>query len=141
MALSLTKYFGADPFWSFPLSWTNSSDYFSVDSIWSPPVNVFERDGKYVIEVELAGVEKKDVSVNVEDGFITVSGTKENSKKEEGQGYYMRERSYGSFSRGFKVPSDVEEKDVVAEFKNGVLTVELPIKVEKKPDKKSIEIK
>jgi len=140
MALSLTKYFGADPFWSFPLSWTNSSD-FSVDSIWSPPVNVFERDGKYVIEVELAGVEKKDVSVNVEDGFITVSGTKETSRKEEGQGYYMRERSYGSFSRGFKVPSDVEEKDVVAEFKNGVLTVELPMKVDKKPDKKSIEIK
>jgi HSP20 family protein len=108
---------------------------------WTPSANFFERDGKYIIQVEVPGADKDDVSVSVEDGFVTITGKKEMVKEEKEANYYVKESSYGEFSRAFRVPSEVDEDNVSAEFKNGVLTVELPKKEKKVDTKKKIEVK
>ena len=133
MTLSLTKYFGTDPFWNMPMSWPMSTLSDWSDLKWTPSANFFEKDGKYIIQAEIPGVDKNDVSVSVEDGLIIITGKKEMVKEEKEANYYVKESSYGQFSRAFRVPSEVDEDNVSAEFKNGVLTVELP-KKEKKVD-------
>jgi len=139
MNLSLTKYLGVDPLWSFPVSWAVSSDW--PNSKWTPSSNFFEKEGKYYIETELPGVNKEDVSVSVEDGFITISGKREIANEQSDKNYYVKESSYGSFIRTFRVPGEVDEGKMKAEFKNGVLTVELPKKEKIKETKKKIEVK
>ena len=101
-------------------------------------IDLSEKDGKYYLTAELPGIEKEDISITIEDGYVTLSGRKEEKKEEKGSDYYLKETKSGSFSRSFRLPGKVDEDKVNASYKNGVLTVEMPHEEEDKT--KKIEI-
>ncbi|MBW2217826.1 MAG: Hsp20/alpha crystallin family protein, partial [Deltaproteobacteria bacterium] len=77
----------------------------------------------------------ENISITVEDGYVTLSGKKEEKKEEKGSDYYLKETRYGSFSRSFRLPGKVAEDKVDANYKDGVLTVEMPQEEEAKTQK------
>ena len=99
---------------------------------WNPAVDLYEKDDHFVIKAELPGVDKNDIKVDLKDRVLTLSGerTYDNEVKEEN--YYRKERSYGKFQRAFTLPADVDSDKITAEFKDGVLRVEVPKPEEKK---------
>ena len=105
---------------------------------WTPSVNFFEKDGKYHLTAEIPGVSKEDISVSLLDGRVTISGKKETTKEEKDADYYTKETRYGSFSRSFRLPGEVDEEKVDATYKDGVLTVVMPKKEESKSKKVEI---
>ncbi|MBY0317545.1 MAG: Hsp20/alpha crystallin family protein [Reyranella sp.] len=89
----------------------------------APKVEVQENGKTYTVTVELPGVDQKDVKVLVEDDVLTISGEKHVERTDEKTHY--SERSYGSFTRAFTLPSDADRNDVSANFANGVLTLRI----------------
>jgi len=106
---------------------------------YRPSMDLYEKEGKYYLTAELPGVQKDDISITVEGDVVTLSGKKASTKEEKGANYYVSESRQGSFSRSFRLPEKVDEKTVDARFKDGVLTLELPVKETEKTRK--IEIK
>jgi len=106
---------------------------------WSPSVDISETDGNVQIKAELPGLEAKDIDVDVSGDMLTLRGEKKMEEEKEEERYYYRERYSGSFQRSFRLPSGVESDKVDAEFKNGVLTINIPKSEEAK--QKKIEIK
>ncbi|MCI5967149.1 MAG: Hsp20/alpha crystallin family protein [Tenericutes bacterium] len=103
--------------------------------------DVYEKDGVYHIEADIPGFKKDEISVDCEDGYVTISAEKntENEEKDENKKYIKRERFYGKTVRKFYV-GDVDSDKIQAEYKDGMLELVVP-KEEKLPNKKSIEIK
>ena len=104
--------------------------------------DIKEKGDKYLIDIDLPGYDKKDIKIEIEDGYLTVHAdiNRENDEKE---GKFVRKERYtGSCSRSFYVGTDVKNEDIKASFKNGILKLEIPKNDEKKdlPDKKYIEI-
>jgi HSP20 family protein len=93
---------------------------------WAPTVDISETDSAYMIKGEIPGVNKEDVKVTIEDGMITMRGERKLEKEEKDKKFHRIERSYGSFMRSFRVPDDVDENAVKAEFKDGMINVTLP---------------
>jgi HSP20 family protein len=106
---------------------------------WTPSINFYEKEGKYYLTAELPGISKDDIALTIDQGVLTITGRKETSKEEEGANYYLRESMSGSFSRSFRLPSEIEDEKVLATYKDGVLTLEMPHK--KEPSTKKIQIK
>ena len=106
---------------------------------WSPLVDISEDEKEYLIKAELPEVKKEDVKVTLEEGVLTLQGERRLEKEEKGRKVHRIERSYGKFLRTFTVPRDVDEKKIVAEFKEGVLLVHVPKAEVFKP--KAIEVK
>ena len=100
--------------------------------LWNPAVDLYEKDDHFVIKAELPGIGKDDIKVDLKDRVLTLSGERiyDNEVKEEN--YYRKERSYGKFQRAFALPADVDSDKITAEFKEGVLRVEVPKPEEKK---------
>lgn len=94
----------------------------------SPNLDIAELKDKYEIKAELPGMDEKDINLSLEDGVLTISGEKKNESKEEekDKGYYLRECSYGSFSRSVRLPDNIAEDKISAKFDKGVLTVDMP---------------
>ena len=136
MDVTLAKGSGR-PWWMTPFGREPLGDIF-FDRLWpewkrdmgeelNPSVDLVEKDNKYVLTVELPGLDKDDISISVENGFVTVSGKREEkSEKEEGE-YYVKEMRYGSFRRSFRLPKSVLDDKVDATYKNGLLTVVIPM--------------
>ena len=103
--------------------------------------DVYEKDGAYHIEADIPGFKKDEISVDCEDGYVTISAEKntENEEKDENKKYIKRERFYGKTVRKFYV-GDVDSDKIQAEYKDGMLELVVP-KEEKLPNKKSLEIK
>ncbi len=105
-----------------------------------PKVDIVEDKKDYKLHADLPGLEKKDIKITVENGVLSLSGEKKLNKKEnEKNKYYYYERSYGTFHRNFALPDNVDDKNISANFQNGVL--ELVIKKTEKAKPKEIEIK
>ena len=100
---------------------------------FAPSVDIGEDDDRYVITVELPGSKKEDVTVEMNDRVLTIRGEKRNEREEKKEQSRWVERSYGSFSRSFTLPSNAVADRVKAEFKDGVLTIEVPKAEEAKP--------
>lgn len=109
-------------------------------SAWLPAVNVSESKDGLVLTAELPGMSQDDVSVEIENNVLTISGEKveERTEGEEERRYHVWERSYGSFRRSFTLPRTVKGDEVTARFDNGVLTVNLPKVAEAKGRKVEI---
>lgn len=147
MTLAIRR--GRRPSWMTPFGREGWGDVFfdrlwpewqrDMGEEWAPTTNFYEKEGKYFLTAELPGLSKEDISVTIDKGVITVTGKKESRKEEEGANFYLKESSYGSFSRSLRLPGEVEEDEVEATFKDGVLTVEMPHK--KEPESKKIGIK
>lgn len=91
-----------------------------------PRVDVSEEDDKFEIAAEVPGVDEKDISLTIKDDLLTLKGEKKSERKEEKKNFYMKERSYGSFVRSFRLPDSVKADKVRAKFANGVVTIVLP---------------
>lgn len=107
----------------------------------APPMDLVEKDGAYEISVELPGMDEKDVEVKLSNGTLTVKGEKSEEKEEKNKEYHLSERSYGSFSRSFRVPDSVDSSKIDAKFAKGLLTVKLPKTAAAKTAEKKIQIK
>ena len=106
---------------------------------WAPPVDVAEEGDKIMVKIEVPGMEEKDLKVNFEDGLLTVSGERQFERKDE-RNYHRIERSYGSFTRQFSLPRSVDGGAITAEYRNGVLEIEIPKKEEAKPRQIQINV-
>jgi HSP20 family molecular chaperone IbpA len=102
--------------------------------------DVYEKDGNYNVEVDVPGYDKKDISVECDDGLLTITAEKnsENNEEDKDKKYIRRERHYGKVSRSFTF-NDINEEAIKADFKDGTLKIVIP-KKEKDETKKVIEI-
>ena len=105
---------------------------------WVPAVDVYEQKDNYVVKVDLAGVNKEDVSLSLEKGTLTITGERKGESKTETGELYHSERFYGRFQRTINLPEALAADKVKAGYKDGVLTVTLPKSEEAKP--KQIDI-
>ncbi|MCW8879406.1 MAG: Hsp20/alpha crystallin family protein [Kangiellaceae bacterium] len=104
---------------------------------WKPRVDISENDAQFIIKAELAGVPKEDIKVSLDNNVLTISG--ERKSEVEDKKHHRIERFYGSFSRSFSLPENIDESSIQAENKDGILTLTLP-KIEPKQKLKQIEI-
>jgi HSP20 family protein len=111
----------------------------SVTGNWMPSVDVKETKDALQISTELAGIDPKDVEVTVENGILTLKGSRNFEKAVDGESYHRVERAYGSFERSFTLPTNVDPEKIQGTYKHGVLQLSLPKREEAKP--KSIAIK
>ena len=100
----------------------------SNGAMWSPAVNVAETPEALVFTAELPGLTQKDVTIELENDVLSISGekTEERTEGDEQRNYHLWERSYGSFRRSFTLPRTVVGAEATARFDNGVLEVRLP---------------
>ena len=110
-------------------------------TFFAPRVDIREEDDHYEITAELPGVEKSDIHVHVKEGVLTLEAESTKEDKEEKQGKVIRqERRYGKFMRSFNLGADVQESDIKASFKDGVLKLQAPKVVEKVQERRRIEV-
>jgi HSP20 family protein len=106
----------------------------------SAKVDIFEDGNDVVVKAELPGMKKDDLEVNLTDDTITVSGEKKKEEKIEKKDYYRVERSYGSFTRSFRLPKEVQSDKAKASFKDGVLEIRVPKTEEAMKKEKKVTI-
>lgn len=99
-----------------------------------------ETEDAWELQIDLPGLDKEDVSVDYANGVVTIAGERTDQREDKRKGYYLSERTYGSFQRSFRVPEGVKPDDIRARFDNGVLTVELPKSDEARRQTHRIEI-
>ena len=101
---------------------------------WIPAVDIYQTDNHtLVLKVELPDVVREDIDLRVENNTLTITGQKQRDKAVKEEQYHRIERTFGSFSRTFTLPPTVDAGKIGAEFKNGVLTVTLPLREDAKP--------
>jgi len=108
------------------------------DSVWRPAVDIYEEENGVALKAELPGIDKKDISINVKDGVLTLSGERTVENETEERNYYRRERTYGKFQRLFTLPEGVSAEEITADFKDGVLKVHIPKAAVEEPKKITI---
>lgn len=102
-------------------------------AVWTPSVDVKEDEHQFSVIVELPGMKSADIDVQVENNQLFISGERRMEEKKEGENWHFVERSYGSFSRSFRLPKNVDSEAVKAAYADGVLTINIPKAEEAKP--------
>jgi len=121
-----------DPFRDFGIT---------APSAWMPPVDIFQTgEHELVLKAELPDMERDNIDINIENFVLTITGEKKASNDVKDEQYHHVERRYGSFSRSFSLPQTVDPNRVSAEYKNGVLTVKLPLREEAKPRSIKVDV-
>ena len=100
---------------------------------WMPAMDLVETEDHFVLRADLPGLAEEDVSIEVEDRVLTVSGERKSEHSENKDGYHRVERAFGSFSRSLTLPEGVDAEAVTANFANGVLEVSIPKPEVRKP--------
>jgi len=108
--------------------------------MWTPAVDIYEKNDTVVVKAELPGVERDQISVEVKDGILTLRGERKFERDVKEESYHRVERSYGTFLRSFSLPVSVDQEQVKATFRDGVLEVELPKKEQAKPKQIQVNI-
>jgi len=120
-----------DSFFSdFPKTWHTT-----------PAMDIKENEGGYSMEIELPGMTNKDIEVKVEGNLLTISSKKKDEKEEKQKDYVLKERRSYSFSRSFVLPENTDSEKISAEFKNGLLTLDVPKTEAAKPKLLEIKVK
>jgi HSP20 family protein len=112
----------------------------AVAALWSPDVDVFQRGNELVVRADLPGVNADDVTVEVSDDAITLSGERQEEHREERGGVYRFERSYGSFFRTIPLPEGAITDQAKASFRDGVLEIKVPAPPEQVSRGRRLEI-
>lgn len=107
---------------------------------WTPSIDVIETDDSIKLKAELAGMDPKDINIEVQDNVLTVSGERRFQEEVKEDKYYRIERRYGSFSRSLALPQTVNENGIEAKYENGVLEVIVPKAEIAKPKKIAVAI-
>ena len=106
-----------------------------------PDMDVFENDKKFQVIVELPGLGDKDIHVEINHNLLTIRGEKKLEKEDKGNNYYICERSAGSFYRTIQIPVAVDEDNIEAKIKDGILKITLPKSAEALAHTKEIDVK
>lgn len=109
-------------------------------SEWAPVADIAEDDKSYTVKVELPEMKREDIKVNVENGVLAISGERKQEKEEKNRRFHRIERSYGSFMRSFTLPEDADANQVNAQYRDGVLTVNVMKSEKAKPRKAEIQV-
>ncbi len=108
---------------------------------WVPPVDIYHNgDHEVVLKAELPDMAREDIDITVENGTLTIKGEKKLSQDVKEEQFHRIERHYGAFSRSFSLPLTVDATKVGADYKNGVLTVRLPLREEAKPRQIKVDV-
>jgi len=107
---------------------------------WSPAMDLVEAEDHYVLRVDLPGMDENDVSIEVHDNVLTVSGERRDEQEETRQGWHRVERTFGRFSRSLTLPEGIDPDAVTAEFDKGVLSISVPKPEERKPRRVAIQV-
>lgn len=121
-----------DPLDLFDWAWGREPAFAQAD--------LSETDEAWELQIDLPGMSKDDVRIDYANGVVTVAGERTDEREDKRKGYYLSERTYGSFQRSFRVPEGVKADDIKARFDNGVLTIELPKSEEARKQSHRIEI-
>ena len=110
-------------------------------SEWAPPVDIYQTDShELVMKAELPDLDREDIQLRVENNTLTISGQKKMDSDVKEHQYHRIERTFGQFSRSFTLPPTVDTNAIGAEYKNGVLTVRLPLRDEAKPKQIQVQV-
>ena len=134
-----------EDFWRDPFSIRPFERFTQMGTTgWSgfnPNVDISETDKEIKLEAELPGLDEKDIEISISDDVLTIKGEKCQESERKDRSYYFAERSYGSFTRQFTLPTAVDEDKIKATFKKGVLTISMPKRPEVMEQHKRIAIK
>ena len=120
---------------------TRTDEGLMTSGNWAPVVDIYQNgDHEVVLKAELPEVKREDIDVTVENGTLTLRGERKFSSEVKEEHYHRVERRYGTFSRSFSLPPKVDTTKVAADYKDGVLTVRLPLREEAKPRQIKIEV-
>jgi HSP20 family protein len=108
---------------------------------WAPPCDIYETDKEVVIKAELPAVKKENVFVSLENNTLTIRGEREFEEETKRENYHRVERAYGAFMRAFTLPTFIEPNKILAEFKDGLLTITLPKREDAKPKLIDVKVK
>jgi HSP20 family protein len=139
MTSEFDRFFESSPWGSFRWPWlrTRSTD---EPRTWMPQIDVVERDNRLITRIDLPGMKKEDVKVEVTDGYLTISGERKSEAEEKKDQFYRCERQYGSFYRSVPLPEGVKVEDVKATFADGVLEVSVPLPAKPESKARRVEI-
>ena len=100
---------------------------------WHPTVDIYDNDDKFVINAELPGMDKKGITIDLKDRVLTLKGERSFDNEVKEDRYYKQERAYGKFERAFTLPAGLKSDDIEADYKDGVLKIEIPKPEVEKP--------
>lgn len=132
---------GFEHFDSFLDNFIDSREGGLMKTDFTPSVNTREGEHAYHVEVDLPGVKKEDINVDVKENVVTISGKRETKKETKEEEYYKVESSYGKFERSFTLPENVDTENIHAASQDGVLEVVIPKMEKMEKRSKKIEIK
>jgi HSP20 family protein len=112
----------------------------SVGNSYSLAVDIQESEKEFILSADMPGLNKKEVSIDIHDGVITIKGERIKEDKISFDDYRIHERQFGSFNRSFRLPDNVNEDKISAKFTNGELLITLPKSKEIKPEGRQIKI-
>jgi HSP20 family protein len=125
----------------FSNTYGQSDDGLMTSGTWAPPVDIYQTgDHEVVLKAELPDMTREDIDITVDNGTLTIRGEKKFSNEVKEESFHRIERRYGAFSRSFSLPQTVDTGKVGAEYKNGVLTVRLPLREEAKPRQIKVDV-
>jgi HSP20 family protein len=126
---------------AFSDSYDRTDDGLLTSGAWVPPVDIYQNgDHEVVLKAELPDMTREDIDITVDNGTLTIRGEKKVSSEVKEESFRRIERRYGTFSRSFSLPQTVDTTKVGAEYKNGVLTVRLPLREEAKPRQIKVDV-
>lgn len=99
---------------------------FNELAAWAPQIELFERDNQLVIRADLPGLNKDDVQIELRDDSVVIQGERQEERKEEREGFYSTERTYGRFYREIPLPEGADTDEATATFRDGVLEITIP---------------
>ena len=111
-----------------------------IDGAFAPAIDVVEEKDNFLVKADLPGLSKDDVSVAIQDNFLTIRGERKHEVEKKDSNYYHRERVHGQFVRTVELPTRVDASKVLATFKDGVLHVTLPKSEEAKPKEIKVNV-
>jgi HSP20 family protein len=116
-------------------------DGLETSGAWVPPVDIYQNgDHELVLKAELPDMTREDIDITIDKSTLVVKGEKKLASEVKEDRFHRIERSYGAFSRSFSLPSSVDSSRIAAEYKNGVLTVRLPLREEAKPRQIKVDV-
>jgi HSP20 family protein len=124
----------------FEDAFPDENDAIADRADWNPTIDIYDTVEAIVVEAELPGIPKENVSIEIKENILNIRGRRTADKEIKEESYYRRERAYGSFRRSFHLPSSVEADKITASFKDGILKINIPKPDEKAPKRISIDV-
>ncbi|CAA9509852.1 MAG: hypothetical protein AVDCRST_MAG17-1911 [uncultured Solirubrobacterales bacterium] len=107
---------------------------------WTPAMDLVEADDHYVLRADLPGMDEKNVSIEINDNVLTVSGERRDEQEQTRQGWHRVERSFGRFTRSLTLPEGIDPDAVAAAFDKGVLSITVPKPEQRRPRRVEISV-